>query len=74
MTALPTALHELPMHEKLDLLDLLWADIKNSPTGYEPPAWHADVLNERLEDFRSGKTRPLNFDQLVREWRKTRGE
>ena len=74
MTALPTALHELPMHEKLDLLDLLWADIKNSPGGYEPPAWHADVLNERLEDFRSGKTRPLNFDQLVREWRKTRGE
>ena len=73
MTALPTELHELPLQEKLDLLDLLWSDVRTSP-GYEPPSWHEAVVRERLAEFRSGKVQALNFDQLVREWRKTSPE
>ena len=71
MTALPAELHDLPMQEKLDLLDLLWSDIKVSP-GYAPPSWHEAIVKERVAEYRSGKVQALDFDQLVREWQKTR--
>ena len=73
MTALPAELHELPLPEKLDLLELLWADIKTAPD-YGPPEWHGAVVSERIAKYRSGTARPLNLEQLVREWRKTRPE
>ena len=64
MTALPTELHELPLQEKLDLLDLLWSDIRTSP-GYEPPSWHEAVVRERIAEFHSGKVHIHGFGVKV---------
>ncbi len=72
MTALPSELHKLPLQEKLDLLELLWADIKNSPGGYEPPSWHGKVVEQRVRAYRSGKSKPIPLQNLVREWQKQR--
>jgi putative addiction module component (TIGR02574 family) len=74
MTALPTELHDLPLQEKLDLLELLWADIKNSPGGYEPPSWHGKVVERRVQDYRSGKSTPIPLEKLAREWQQQRRE
>jgi hypothetical protein len=71
MTTLPAELHSLPLGEKLDLLDLLWSDIKAAP-GYQPPEWHGKVLSDRVEEYRAGKAKPMNLEILAREWRKSR--
>ena len=74
MTALPTELHELPLGEKLDLLELLWADIKKSPGGYGPPSWHGEVVERRVRDYRSGRSTPIPLEKLAREWQEQHRE
>jgi hypothetical protein len=69
MTSLPAELHSLPLSEKLQLLDLLWSGIKSAP-GFLPPEWHGEILSERVERYREGKTTPLNLENLAGEWRK----
>ena len=71
MIALPAELRQLPLEEKLQLLDLLWSEIK-TVRGYQPPAWHGDVLAGRLEAYRSGKSKPLNLEKLAQAWRTDR--
>ena len=68
MIALPAELRELPLEEKLQLLDLLWSDIR-AARGYQPPEWHGEVLAGRLEAYRSGKSKPLNLEKLAQAWR-----
>lgn len=72
MITLPPELHTLPLQEKLDLLELLWADIKNSPGGYQSPSWHGEVVGQRVRDYRSGQSKPIPLDNLAREWESRR--
>jgi hypothetical protein len=74
MTALPTELHELPLQEKLDLLELLWADLKNSPGGYESPSWHGEVVEERVRAYRGGESKPIPLEKLARGWTRSRAQ
>jgi putative addiction module component (TIGR02574 family) len=48
----PPGFDDLSVDEKLDYLQSLWNRITASPDAVTVPAWHRDVLDERLRDLR----------------------
>ncbi len=45
--------------EMLAALDLLWTRLSRNPDEFESPAWHKQVLTERIENW-DGKSVPLD--------------
>lgn len=45
-----TMIASLSANERRNALELLWSSIDNDGDTYSPPAWHADVLAERLSN------------------------
>jgi putative addiction module component (TIGR02574 family) len=59
-----TALLKLPKRRRLEIAESLWlsvADEKKMPV----PAAHKRVLDARLKDYRSGKSKPITHDELM---------
>ena len=48
-------LRELPLHEKLRMMEALWDGIAPSEAELELPQWHKDLLDEREQLLREGK-------------------
>ena len=53
----------LPRHEKLRLMDTLWADLSDPPEGIDSPAWHEGALNETEELLAQGKVRIFEWEK-----------
>lgn len=62
-------LDQMTVEEKLDLIDQIWADLSRNPEDIPIPAWHADVLREREQRLREGKTGFTDWDEAEREIR-----
>jgi hypothetical protein len=45
-----------------DLWQDLWQDLASSETEINSPAWHGDVLAERLNAFSSGQETPIDWE------------
>lgn len=60
--AAPPGFDELPVEEKLDYLQTLWARIVSKPEDVPVPDWHRQIITERLAAYRAGKgsSRPWN--------------
>ena len=43
-------LDEMTVQEKLAAMESLWEDLSRSPEAIESPAWHKDVLDQRIAD------------------------
>jgi len=50
-------LHEMTLHEKLALMELLWEDLARTPEAVESPAWHKTTLDERHQRLNEGNSR-----------------
>jgi hypothetical protein len=59
-------LDQMTVEEKLELVDLIWADICHNPEDIPMPAWHADVLREREQRLREGKAHFIDWDEAKR--------
>jgi hypothetical protein len=46
--SLETMLAALTPSEKLAAMNILWRDLSANPAGFASPAWHGDVLAERI--------------------------
>ncbi|MBS0633213.1 MAG: addiction module protein [Verrucomicrobia bacterium] len=54
----------LPKRKRLEIAESLWlsvADEKKLPT----PASHKKILDQRLADYRSGKSKPISHAELM---------
>ena len=64
-------LAKLPVDERLQAMEILWTSLLNGTDGDLPmPAWHAEVLAERLRAFEAGNEPLVDFDvamELIRE-------
>jgi len=49
-------LESMTISEKLEAMELLWADLQNSAESLPSPAWHADVLQAREKRVQEGKS------------------
>ena len=55
-------LHEMTLHEKLALMELLWEDVARTPEAVESPAWHQTTLDERQQRLNAGKSRCSDWE------------
>jgi hypothetical protein len=62
-------LEKMTLAEKLETMELLWADISKEPTQLPSPSWHRDVLNERKRLAAVGKLKFLDWDKAIAELR-----
>ncbi len=63
-----SALLKLPKRRRLEIAESLWlsvADEKKLPV----PAAHKRVIEARLKEYRSGKTKPVSHEELMRRLR-----
>jgi putative addiction module component (TIGR02574 family) len=56
-------LAELTLAQKLDLIEVLWADITSDEKALESPAWHEDVLRDRQAALDAGKVPIHDWEQ-----------
>ena len=62
-------LEKMTLADKLEAMELLWADISRQPAQLPSPAWHRDVLNERRRHVAEGKLKFLDWDTAMAELR-----
>lgn len=62
-------LENMTLADKLEAMELLWADISRKPEELPSPAWHREVLLERRRLVAEGKLRFLDWDTAMAELR-----
>jgi hypothetical protein len=55
-------IQQMPRHEKLRLMEALWADLSRDESEVESPAWHADALRETAERVARGEENFLDWE------------
>ena len=63
-----SSLLRLPKRKRLEIAESLWlsvADEEKMPV----PERHKKILDARMADYRSGKTKPVSHDELMRRLR-----
>ena len=55
-------IRQMPLSEKLALLETLWAEISSEPEQIEIPQWHKDILDERLQAAERGDVEVLDWE------------
>ena len=65
--AVDLPLTEMTLDDKLQAMELLWAELSKTPEQLASPAWHRDVLRSRLQQVHQGKARLLNWDAAMGE-------
>ena len=62
-------LDEMTLADKLEAMELLWADISKEPADLPSPDWHRDVLEERRRLVNEGKLKFLDWDTAMADLR-----
>ena len=55
-------IHELPLHEKLRMMEALWDGIAPLEARMEVPQWHKDLLDEREQLIQDGKAKFIDWE------------
>jgi Putative addiction module component len=63
-------LKDMTLQEKLDAMESLWEDLVRTPEAIESPAWHKEVLDERLKNLQEGKTQFIDWETAKEALRK----
>jgi len=54
---------QLSFTQKLDLMEMLWADMAGNENNLESPAWHEAVLNDREAALSAGKATVSSWEE-----------
>ena len=54
---------ELSFTQKLDLMEMLWADMIGNEKNLESPAWHEDILKDREAALDAGKITVSSWEE-----------
>jgi putative addiction module component (TIGR02574 family) len=60
----------LTLPEKLDLLEVLWADLSRGEENLESPTWHQAILENRDAALMSGKATVSDWEEAKERIRK----
>ena len=55
---------QLPLREKLEIMEALWADLSKDPDQVAIPDWHMEILEERAALAADGKAVYLDFETV----------
>ena len=67
--AVELPLAEMSVDDKLQAMELLWADLSQNPAQVGSPAWHGEVLRSRREQVQQGKASFQSWDAAIGELR-----
>jgi hypothetical protein len=62
MTALEQ-IHQMPLREKLRVMEAIWDDISREEENLEVPQWHKDLLEERERLIAEGKAKFVDWEE-----------
>ena len=62
-------LESMTLAEKLEAMELLWADLSRQPAALPSPEWHRDVLLERRRGVADGTLKFLDWDAAIADLR-----
>lgn len=48
--------------EKLELIEIVWADLCRDDVRFDSPTWHEGVLRNRDEAVRTGRETPIDWE------------
>ena len=61
----------LSREEKIQLMEVIWADLSRSDADIESPAWHGERLKETENRLLAGEERVLDWEDAKRElWKR----
>ena len=60
-------LHQLPLKEKLLVMEALWNDLSQSDESIEVSQWHRDILDERERMIDAGETKFTDWEEAKKE-------
>ena len=63
MTRIEVPIAQLSFTQKMDLMEMLWADMAGNEKNLESPAWHGAVLNDREAALNAGKVTVSNWEE-----------
>jgi hypothetical protein len=63
--AVDLPLAEMSVDDKLQAMELLWADLSQNPEQVTSPAWHVEVLRSRREQVQQGKASFQSWDAAI---------
>ena len=55
-------IRQLPLAEKLALLEAVWSELASDPDTVEVPDWHKDILDERQRLLEQGSAQVLDWE------------
>lgn len=55
---------QLPVDEKLDILEKIWESIQQNNEKMEIPDWHRDILEERFEKHKNNLTEGKSWEEV----------
>lgn len=57
-------IQNMPLEERLYLMEQLWDSFKYEKEEVPPPAWHKDILDERMQKYENGELALISLDTL----------
>lgn len=61
------AIHQLPLKEKLFVMEALWDDLSQTEAGLPVPQWHQEILDEREAAITAGTAKFIDWETAKRE-------
>ena len=63
---------QLPVADKIRLMEVLWADLSVCDSDYESPRWHRSVLQETDARFAAGEEEAIDWADAKKRLRESR--
>jgi putative addiction module component (TIGR02574 family) len=55
---------QLPLSEKLQIMEAIWEDLRAQAGQIPVPAWHKELLDERRKAVEEGREEILDWDSI----------
>jgi len=59
-----TEVRQLPLAEKLQIMEAIWEDLRAQAEEVPVPAWHKELLDERRKAVEEGREEVLDWDSV----------
>ena len=60
-------IHQLPLREKLLVMEAIWEDLSREEQNLEVPQWHKELLDERERLLAEGKAQFVDWEEAKRQ-------
>lgn len=57
-------IHQLPLSEKLQIMEAIWEDLRSQADALPVPEWHKELLDARLKAVEDGSEKVLDWDEV----------